>query len=191
MRTRFRGRRLSPSRSGRRPLRKYRWVAVSPEPFILPVATASVIPLLSPIIPPGTVADGIYQSMTTPTIIAVQGQVTLLISDPPGPGSFCNYAWGLYVDEDAVTLASSNTPFSTAGWTGWMMWHVGTLFDQSLGTNPATDLAYRRYEFTQRKYRRKADSGNDSLLFVVENAAGAFSSTDIQVHSYFRILLLE
>lgn len=178
-------------RFGRQSQRKYRWVGLTPEPFTLVPNSANAVPLLTPILPPATVADGVYQSMTTPTIIAVQGHVTIVIPNPVSAGNYANCAWGLYLDEDATSLATTTTPFSQSGTTRWMMWHACCIFDQSLGTNPATDAAYRRYEFSQRKYKRKADSGNDSFLFVAENAASPLSTSDIQVHSYFRILLLE
>lgn len=116
--------------------------------------------------------------------------MTINILDVAFLGNFANPAWGIYVDEDAANIATALLPYSNANTSSWMMWHTTTLFDQSSGTNPATDLAYRRWEFTQRKYKRKMDSANDTLSFVVENPSGV-GDTNILVNAFFRLLLLE
>lgn len=201
----YRRRSLSRVRSsGRRSSgRQYRWTQLQPEPVNLPVGTTVVFPLLTPIQPPSTVADQLYQQMTMPTIIAVIGHVTIqdvsTFSCGTAIGGFSNFAWGLYKDTDSNTLSTSLAPWSFGQSNSWMMWHA----DQVNGVSTVqcapgegsigfvTDLSYRRYNFTQRRYKRKMDSYSDSLIFAVENAPAGFSFDPIVVNAYFRILLLE
>lgn len=180
------------ARSGRVSSRKYRWTSTLIEPTLIPVATSVLYPLLSPLIPPAVPSDGIYQGMTSPTLIAVQGQVTIYcqVGATP-PAEFSNFAWGIYVDDDASNLATANTPFTNSASSNWMMWHTDTVADTSGNTNPASDIFYRRYNFTQRRYKRKLESGTDTVAFVIENGPAAVSQISIVAHAYFRMLLLE
>lgn len=78
-----------------------------------------------------------------------------------------------------------------------MMWKNGIVVGPAsldCSGQPAivtNDAQFRRYEFMQRKYKRKMDSFNDSLIFAIENAPAGLSNQPIVVNAGFRILLLE
>lgn len=176
------------------------------EPFSINPSSSVTFNLLSPTQPPGNLTDSIYQQMTNPTIIAVMGHVTITALPVIACSSFlastADYAWGIYADKDASNLATAITPYSFGFTSAWMMWHSGTVGAPGQTVCPTgdgtttnitnyndNDLAYRRYELRQRKYKRKLDSFNDTLVFAVENSF--FSERAIAVQAYFRMLLLE
>jgi len=202
-------RRLSRVRYGnRRASRRYRWAIASVDPVSLGPGDAVTFNLLSPIQPPSNLTDSIYQQMTNPTIIAVMGHVTIYSLPPVSCNTYlpstADYAWGLYVDKDAASVTTAITPWSFGYTSTWMMWHSGTVgsggqvvcptgVEGQTQTSPLqmSDLAYRRYELRQRKYKRKLDSFNDTFVFAVENAPATASERGIGVSAYFRMLLLE
>lgn len=201
MRRRARGRRPSGVRGS---ARKYTWVIVAIPSTALPPGTSVPFELLTPIRPPSDITQEIYHNMTNPTVIAVQGHVTLAVDAVAdcltGPAINAGFAWGIYADTDAVSVATFTRPFSEGNSNRWMMHHTGFLGipsrlqcgpGQSPFTYGQTDFSYRRYEFTQRKYKRRLDSQRDSLIFAVENPGGAFGSGSIGFQAYFRLLLLE
>lgn len=185
--------------------RRYTWVTVAVPPTLVIAGQALPFELLTPVRPAGDVTQEVYQNMTNPTVAAVMGNVTLFITRPlncdaaVGAGN-ASYAWGIYKDSDAVDLSTFTRPFSEGNSNEWMMHRNGFLVDGArvicVGTGvqfytPVGDLIYRRYEFNERKYKRRLDSQRDSLVFAVENPGAPFGETDLAVSAYFRILLLE
>jgi len=201
-------------RRGRRPARraasqrKYTWVVVAAPLTSLTPGQSIYFELLSPVRPATDITQEVYQNMTNPTVIAVYGHVTLgadrtLVCSPSDPVNM-TYAWGIYKDTDAFAPSSAVAPWSNGNSNLWMLHHSGFLLipGQILCTGgipggaPFTyglnDLQYRRYELSTRKYKRRLDSQNDSLIFGVECAPSPFSTGgELLVTAYFRLLLLE
>lgn len=201
-------RRRYPTRSTRRfrPAsgRKYRWVVVSGRNSV-PPATYATVNLLEPVQPPATIADTIYQQMTNPTLIAIMGHLTIatnnvFVSGTTRQPSASSGAWGIYVDKDFASLATALPPYSAGFTSTWMvhksfyvsspLYLTGTTGNVVIGNN---DLNYRRYEINQRKYKRRLDSFNDTLILAIEhNTTAANGAADfINYDFYFRMLLLE
>lgn len=111
------------------------------------------------------------------------------------------YAWGIYVDKDIASAGSYLPPFSLGFTSTWMVHKSGIVVSslysrlqpatasESQAFAPPGDLQYRRYELNLRKYKRKLDSFNDTLVLSVENWTD--SQIDIACYFYFRMLLLE
>lgn len=140
-----------------------------------------------------------------PTLIAVMGHLTLSSISPyavPGNNAakFIDYAWGIYRDVDFASLGTALPAYSAGYSNSWMVHKTGTLAQPALDataiggqlgmvTIGANDIQYRRYDLNLRRYKRKLDSFNDTLVLSVENAQG--STADMQLNFYFRMLLLE
>lgn len=196
-------------RAGSGRARRYRYAVVVGGPLTVTPNTYVTVDLLTPVQPAGTIADSIYQQMTKPTLISIEGHFTAGISTPLGipsnaPALGAEMAWGIYVDKD-ISSSSTDLPAYSLGFTTTWMMHKATrlaspaLFTQvnadgsvsavTLGQN---DIQYRRWEFRQRKYKRTLDSFNDTLILSVENGSPVSSvSGDITFSFYFRLLLLE
>lgn len=194
----FRGSRRIARRSGR----QYRWaVSVVDDLTIIP-GTFQAVDLLSPNLPPTTIADTIYQQMTHPTLIAVMGHVTILADRTYTAGSTVNaeyapYAWGIYADKDIAAGASSIPPYGLGFTSTWMVHKSGIITTPGVLANAAgmTTLfdqsgSIRRHELNLRRYKRKLDSFNDTLVFSVENAS-ASGNVNLNVSFFLRMLLLE
>lgn len=179
--------------------RRFRWVVVTGRVSVA-VNNVQPIQLLSPLLPPGTVADTQYQQMTQPTLIAVKGNVTVTpdVNYTLGVSQgarLSDFAWGLYVDRDFVTTGTALPPFSDGYSNAWMMHETdvitspGYLADANQGAFASLgSIHYRRYHLNERRYKRKLDSFNDTLMFVFENGG---PSLNLVVDTYFRLLLLE
>lgn len=184
--------------------RRMRWAVVTGFNSLQP-GQYLTFDLLSPIQPASGVSDLIYQSMTMPTLIAVMGHFTIAANDPimvPGltQAAVAEYAWGLYKDVDIASQATALPAYSAGYSNSWMHHRVGNLataaivsqstagaaFSATLGNN---DQTYRRYDLNLRRYKRKLDSFNDTLVLSVENPSS--STMGFGFYFYFRFLLLE
>lgn len=182
--------------------RRYRWVTVLGS-FGVTEESATIVQLLSPVQPPGNIADTLYQQMTKPTLIAVMGNVTVYGSAGYSSGTaqdaqFLPYSWGMYVDDDVNTSTTSLTPFSQANTSDWIVHKTGIVSAPGyLPTGTAnsffadTNLTNRRYDLNLRKYKRTMDSYNDTLVFAVETGSRTGENINLGVYYYFRMLLLE
>jgi len=183
--------------------RKYTWVTSAIPTTSVPPGTALPFELLSPVRPPADITTEVYQSMTNPTIIRIKGHVTCIVdrnndctTQPPGNVS---YAWGIYKDTDAVSVATFTRPFFEGNSNDWMHHESGFMVLSSqvycipgnATIYPYGSLPYRRYEFDLRKYKRRLDSQRDSLVFAIENAGAPFGTGEMIFSAYFRMLLLE
>jgi len=183
--------------------RKFTWVTVAAPLTTLGNGQTAYFELLTPVRPPTDITQEVYQNMTNPTIVAVYGHVTVLADrnfacgvEPP---SNVTYGWGIYKDTDDFTPATARAPWSNGQSNLWMLHHTGYLqivgqtdCDGVANNFGVNDLQYRRYELSQRKYKRRLDSQNDSLIFAVECAPFPFTEGgDLVVTAYFRMLLLE
>jgi hypothetical protein len=108
------------------------------------------------------------------------------------------YGWGIYVDNDAVSAATSIQPYADARSNAWMVHKVGVVGSAGLLTDGtrasffATDLVYRRYDLDLRRYKRKLDSFSDTLRLMVQNAATASpGAVSITTTYFFRMLMVE
>ena len=186
-----------------RSARKFRWAVVSGQGTI-PPQTYVTVNLLEPVQPAPTIADLIYQQMTNPTLVAIMGQMTIAANPTYVAGvtkapQASQGAWGIYVDKDFASLATALPAYSAGFTSTWMMhkpWYVSSALYLASGTGnafAANDLNYRRYEISQRKYKRRLDSFNDTLILSIEhNSTVAQGAVDnVNYNFYFRLLLLE
>jgi len=183
--------------------RKSTWVTIASPPTSIPVGQTAYFELLSPVRPAADITQEVYQNMTNPTVVAVYGHVTILadrvIDCNFSPPTDTTYAWGIYKDTDVFSPATGQPPWNAGRSNLWMMHHAGFLSipgqvicgGTEVNNYGLNDLQYRRYELSHRRYKRRLDSQNDSLIWAVENAPVPFSSTNLVVTSYFRLLLLE
>jgi hypothetical protein len=196
-------RRSTIPRGRQRSARRYRWAVVVGS-GVVSRGTYAVVELLSPAQPTPTIADAIYQQMTMPTLIAVQGHLTVSAAVTYTAGtnqnaSACFGAWGIYVDKDIASSATALPAYSAAFTSTWMTHRPFVLKTPSYLAGTAnivlndTSLQYRRYELNLRKYKRKLDSFNDTLILSVENSIDTLTSPtpELAYEFYFRLLLLE
>lgn len=179
------------------PAREFRYVGFNQAtPLSVGVNGSTFVNLLTP-----TVAFNNGFNSNNLKIVRLEGHITVQVGQITGltlPGTgqinrtFAHYAMGLYVDRDDVAggATSNMLPLIFAQTSNWWWWRTGSL--QLYQTANGTDFthAIRRYDMmTTRRYQRKYDASQDSLILVLQNSANSGMLFDVQF--CMRVLVTE
>lgn len=163
------------------PRREFRYVGLNQAtPLNVAVNSSTFVTLLNPTTCFNNGIDG-----SNLKIVRLEGHLNIFVPQItgvtiPGAGqvnnSFAHYAMGIYVDQDDVSggATSNMLPLTFAQTTHWMWWRTGACYTYQSSQTTDMSHAVRRYDMmTTRRYQRRFDASQDSLVLVLQNSANS------------------